>query len=251
VPSATNKKKKDKKKGTKKSILDLFTTDAVYENVDKIVNQFLGKNKCFSGDVALALTEKLVCENNKALKPLLRETEINVIEVFDDVLFVEDKKIDAVFFEQLLEIFPQSIVKKGIIYFQNYGDLLTANKTKFGWIVNTHYLAATYLFKFFMIGHSSFLDKYYNCMMLLKYGTNPKLPNTINGEYYGTANINLPWLFDSKRESCALLNIPYLDRPVFSQFFSAKGKKEEKDYETYKVRGLQTNKLINKTTECK
>lgn len=251
VPSATNKKKKDKKKGTKKSILDLFTTDTIYENVDKIVNQFLGKNKCFSGDVALALTEKLVCENNKALKPLLRETEINVIEVFDDVLFVEDKKIDAVFFEQLLEIFPQSIVKKGVIYFQNYGDLLTANKTKFGWIVNTHYLAATYLFKFFMIGHSSFLDKYYNCMMLLKYGTNPKLPNTINGEYYGMANINLPWLFDSKRESCALLNIPYLDRPVFSQFFSAKGKKEEKDYETYKVRGLQTNKLINKTTECK
>lgn len=253
VPSATNKRKKDKKK----SILDLFTTDTVYENVDKIINQFLGKNKCFSGDVALVLTERLVCENNKALKPLLRETEINVIEVFDDSSFFreakkESEKKGAVFFEQLLEIFPQSIVKKGVIYFQNYGDLLTANKTKFGWIVNTHYLAATYLFKFFMLGHSSFLDKYYNCMLLLKYGTNPKLPNTINGEYFGTANIHLPWLFDSKRESCALLKIPYLDRPFsFSRSEKENAKKEEKDYETYKVRGLQTNKLINKSIECK
>ncbi len=210
-------------------------------------------------------TPKLVCENNSALKPLLRETEINTIEVFEDKNPSQsDERKGATGkgsrsdlsslrskdenHEQLLDIFPQAIVKKGAIYFQNYGDLLAANKTKYGWIVNTHYLAATYLFKFFMIGHHSFLDKYFNCTLLLKYGTNPKLPNTINGEYFGSANINLPWLFDAKRESCALLKIDYLDRPSFSRPGAKKG---EEHYETFKVRGMQTNKLLNKTIECK
>ncbi len=276
VPAATAIEKGSKgSKGSKqkKNILDLFTTDTVHEklektlhqNLMKIVNTYLGKNICFAGDVALALTEKLVCENNSALKPLLRETEINTIEVFEDKnpsqsderkgakgkgsrsdlssLRSKDEN-----YEQLLDIFPQAIVKKGAIYFQNYGDLLAANKTKYGWIVNTHYLAATYLFKFFMIGHHSFLDKYFNCTLLLKYGTNPKLPNTINGEYFGSANINLPWLFDAKRESCALLKIDYLDRPSFSRPGAKKG---EEHYETFKVRGMQTNKLLNKTIECK
>ena len=201
---------------------------------------------CLAGDVALTLTALIAIREHPGLQTLLGAAlrPAGTIEIFE-----EHPRGKGEAYDSTGDIFHPALVHKGVIRYQLYGDMISANKTEYGWIVSTHFLAATYLFKYFLLGDGIFLERYRACRLLIKYGSSPNAPNTINGSTFGSANISMPWLLSEKRESCEMVGIDFADRPRKIPR-NCKHFGLEK-FVAYRIRGDKIPALPDRTPLCK
>ncbi len=257
---------------TKNNMLDFYkkADDAfISENTNEIkklntmfdaesdfVKQFLKKKDyCLTGKIALYYIYKLVREIDPKTIDNLESLNIckNQIDILE--LLVDEKECthSGQKYERIYDLFPECTVDYytenhyPVIVFQNYGLKLSANKTKYGWLANIHYLACTFLFKYFMLG-GDYLLYYKACWTLMNL---PKkfhgihMPISLNGAYYGSQNISITWIINEKQETCRLDGKKFISRP-------SNNLKVDNilDFYAYKVTGHKTDKFLIKDVMC-
>lgn len=159
------------------------------------------------------------------------------IEIFTDNISTNGEKFDPT-----CDIFPEALVVGDIIYYNNFGRVIAANKRDGGFVVNAHFLCCSFLFKYFMLGNTIYLDAYKECIPFLK--------NAVNGYYYGSKQISMPALFADKKDKCKEekgVDVNY--RPFIKPFADYKEVKIE-NFPTYKIAGKKTDKFLDKTPRC-
>jgi len=164
------------------------------------------------------------------------------LEIFldDYEYFKPDDK--SQFYEKTVDIYPEAAVRDGVVHFYNYGHLIAANKIGENYVVNIHFICASLLFKYFMLGNEIYL-KYYRVMLKL-IGTN-KFPYNVNGYYYGTVNMNFTFMYGEKEDDCGVKGVKFQPRPKFGDKNMA-----VENYITYETGGGKKDKIRRKNYEC-
>jgi hypothetical protein len=193
-----------------------------------------------------------MCLMGYAALQFLKDPNIKKIKSPDPLELMTNKIEDCAGqkYEPTCDIFPESVVGENIIYYNNYGRLLSASKIGGRFVANIHYLCCTFLFKYFMLGESRFLDYYTECLNLIKkQGTNSRSAACINGYYYGSTQIFPPALLAAKEDNCKLEEREIETRPKIRPDIKTEDIKIE-NLQTYKIAGKKTDHFTDKTENC-
>lgn len=220
---------------TKNILLQYFN-----QTPKKLQQKKLPKYHCLTGFATLIKFSEIRPDLFGDLK-LTADSEVpDPLEVFVDN--IDDIPKNAIYFEKTADIFPEAAYHENVIYYYNFGRLIAANNIKETWHTNIHYICASLLFKYFMLGNVLYLNYYKIMLTLLE---QDQEPFRINGTYYGKANINETFAIQEKTDDCDIKKIKKNIRPMFND----KEPKVEK-YITYNSGGKQIPEIKPKNFEC-
>jgi hypothetical protein len=133
-------------------------------------------------------------------------------------------------YEKTMDIFPEAIVTKTGIFYNGEDEIIAAKNG----VADIHYLCASFLFKYFMLGNPVYLQAYKT--LLTK-------PLHVTTDYFGKKFVNFSSVLYAQKESCELENKKYEVRP------SKKGDQPE-DFISYRIAGKKVEKHYPKSTDC-
>lgn len=205
----------------------------------------LPSDVCIAGFAALEIALR-VCGLSKNTN--MKIDSPDYLEVFTDS--IKNYPVD-IKYDKSCDILPEAGVchKTSIIYYDNYGRLLSACKTKYGPIANVHYLSASFLFKYFMLGEKHYLDAYNKCLKLIEISDKKGMPNSIDGYYYGRTQLSEPMLYSNKSETCTYEGKEINFRPRIMAGTKHSDIKVE-TFITYNIRGQEIGEYIDKSFNC-
>lgn len=202
---------------------------------------------CYAGIIAYKICRELIYDEPADLTELEDCAEI----------FMNDIPQADIYYEKTVDIYPEAGYAAGHLLFYNYGELVAAVRTKYGWIVNIHHLCYTFLFKYFMLCNPRYLELYLECVKMMKEAEAKKgfnfkdSPFAINGYFFGKNNIYSPFLYAEKGEHCNILKKKYIPRPQIGYTPNMKPPSINPEaYEMYKCAGREQKKIERKSLLC-
>lgn len=263
-----NRLKKDVKRfnilNEKYPIVDTISIDIKPINTTGIMMDVFGvetkikiekSSECIAGSLAL----HIMCLLTDVKSPFKTKSDYIIspdppeiyIDDYDTLMKLVDEK--TTYYDKTCDIFPETAVCFGKdrnikIYYYNWSELIAAAQTKYGYVVNIHVLAFSYLFKYIMLGSKIYKTCYIKCLELM---SKQHDLTQINGKYYGSANISAPAIFAERIDSCAMVDTAYHPRPEINwRYNQPLPQISVNKFITYKIAGMQSSGIDSFKPGC-